>query len=947
VVGPDASGSSSEQWSRIESLLGRVLDLPPERRTAHLDAACAGDPALRRQLAALVEAAERPGRLDRAAAFVHEWLAHLDTSNVQPGSAIGPYVVVHQIGAGGMGEVYRARDTRLDRDVAIKVLTPAASGEERARRRLEREARTIASLSHPNIVALYDVGEHEGVLYMVTELLSGQTLREALRHGPLDEAQVIDVGIQAARGLAAAHARRVVHRDLKPENLFLTSEGTVKILDFGLAKPSVPVAEGTVTAPHAIVGTISYMSPEQIGGDAVDERSDLFSLGAVLFEAVTGEPAFQGRSRTEIASAILAPAPPLLESSQLSPGTAQVITRCLTKSPAGRYQSAADLAFTLQLLASDASHPRIPAPDREQPRRGVRWNHAAVLAVTAAVATALLILLRPEPPFSSPVSMQQLTFQNGRLGLARFAPDGDVIVYGASWDGAPFRLFTTRAGGSESRPLDLPPADLLAISRRGDLAISMNRPAHDGFEPDGRLAVVPLSGGAPRELYEHVVGADFGPDGELAALAIRDGEAARLEFPVGTVVHRARVVLQPRISPDGQRVCFFAGPAYGTLMVAERGRPARQLGDDLGRGGNCVWGADGRDIWVSASDVVRPGESGGTTHAGLAAVDLSGRRRVVNAFSQHVEVLDVAPDGRMLINTTTLRHSVQGALRGGGRDIDLSAFDAMRLGHLRADGEAVALWDNSAGSGRDLVFLRTMRGLPPVRLGRGRPLAITPDGASIAVLHDPVDDTNAFHRTVVLTPTGPGSARKLDLPVEVKQAVSNALGRRDLTARNADFSADGSRLLIPAGRTPGQSARVFVHDLHEGWTTPVTPEGVTGPAVLSPDGRRVVVKEGRSLVAYSVNGGFVQPLPGPAEPGVPARWSADGHFIFVLEYAGTAARLVRRRVSTGTREVLREIRAPDPAGLMFFDTWVSADGQTHAYGTSQSSGTLFLVKGLR
>jgi eukaryotic-like serine/threonine-protein kinase len=937
--------SSSERWSRIEALLGHVLDLPPEERTAHLDEVCAGDPILHQQLAALVDASEHPGRFDRASALVNEWLAHLDGPAIEAGSAIGPYIVAERIGAGGMGEVYRARDTRLGRDVAIKVLTPAAAGEERARRRLEREARTVASLSHPNIVALYDVGEFDGLLYMVTELLDGETLRETVRRGPIPEETLIEIGIQTARGLAAAHLRHVVHRDLKPENLFLTRDRTVKILDFGVAKPSVPAVEGTDTAPHAVAGTINYMSPEQIGGDPVDERSDLFSLGAVLYEAATGEPAFAGHSRTETARAILAASPPALDPARLSPGVTQIITRCLSKAPEGRYQSAADLAFTLQVLSGRSQ--TIRRTTTWKPRRTIRWTHAAALATAAAAATALVLSLWPDTRFSSPVSMQQLTFQNGRLGLARFAPDGDVIVYGASWDGAPFRVFTTRTGASESRVLDLPPADLLAISRRGDLAISVARPGVDGFEPDGRLAVVPLSGGAPRELYEHVVGADFGPDGELAALAVREGDVARLEFPVGTVVHRARLVLQPRVSADGQRVCFFAGRAYGTLMVAERGQPARQLAADLGRGGNCVWSADGREMWVSASNVVRPGESGGTTHATLAAIDLRGRRRAVNAFSQHVEVLDVAPDGRMLINTSTLRYAVHGSPGAGNRDMDLSAFEATRIGHLRADGQAVALWDNGAGAGRDLVFVRAMRESRPVRLGQGRPLAITPDGASIAVLHDPVDATNTFHRTVVMTPTGPGSARTLPLPVEVKQSVSNPLGREDPSTRTADFSADGGRLLIPSGRAPGRPPRLFVHDLREGWTKPITPENVTGPAVLSPDGRRVVVKEGESLIAYPVDEGARQALAGPAEPGVPVRWSADGHWIFVIEDSGAATRLVQRNVNTGTREFLREIRVPDPAGLMSLDTWVAADGRTYAYGTSRSVGALFLVEGLR
>ena len=328
------------------------------------------------------------------------------------------------------------------------------------------------------------------------------------------------------------------------------------------------------------------------------------------------------------------------------------------------------------------------------------------------------------------------------------------------------------------------------------------------------------------------------------------------------------------------------------------------------------------------------------------AVNLAGRRRSVNAFSQYVRVLDVAPDGRMLVATSSLRHTVHGAERAGAREVDLSTFDATFIGHLRSDGRALTLWDDST-AGRDSAFLRTMGGAPAVRLGDGLPFAMMPDGSSVAVLLDPSDAAATYHKTIVLLPTDTGSPRPLDVPIEVKQAVVNPLGREDLTARHADFSADGGRLLIPAGREPGRPPRVYVHDLHEGWTKAVTPEHVTGPAALSPDGQRVAVKEGTTLMVYTVDDAMGQPMPGPVEPGMPARWSADGRFIFVLEDEGAAVRVVRRDVSTGGREFLHEVRLPDPAGAMRFDVRVAADGQAYAYAASRSAGTLFLVEGLR
>ena len=287
-------------WPRIEALLAAALDLPPEARESFLDSACAEDPVLRAEVAALVTASEQPGLVDTPVAALTGLLAELDPTTLllEPGTRLGPYVIVAQLGAGGMGQVYRARDTRLDRDVAIKIVAPHLQRDATSRQRLEREARVIASLTHPNILAIFDIGDHDGVLYVVTELLTGRTLREMLQSGRLEEHAVVDIGAQVARGLGAAHSRHVVHRDLKPENLFVTQEGVVKILDFGLAKPHQIDANRktvSITLPHMVLGTIGYMSPEQITGDTIDVRSDLFSLGAVMYEAATGVPSADQR----------------------------------------------------------------------------------------------------------------------------------------------------------------------------------------------------------------------------------------------------------------------------------------------------------------------------------------------------------------------------------------------------------------------------------------------------------------------------------------------------------------------------------------------------------------------------------------------------------------------------------------------------------------------------
>src|SRR6266568_1829278 len=267
------------------------------------------------------------------------------------GSRLGPYEIVSTLGAGGMGEVYRAKDPRIGREVAIKILPDLWSRDRNRLRRFEQEARAAGGLNHPALLTIYDVGEQEGTPFLVSELLEGETLRRRLHGGPLSPRRAIEYAIQIARGLAAAHGKGVVHRDIKPENLFITKDGRVKVLDFGLAKLETPTTSKEMTAPGAVMGTAGYMSPEQVRGEEVDQRSDIFSLGTVLYECLAGEAPFRHDSAIATTNAILAEDPPDI---QVSPGLERVVSRCLEKHREARFQSAADLAFHLEDL-SDVS----------------------------------------------------------------------------------------------------------------------------------------------------------------------------------------------------------------------------------------------------------------------------------------------------------------------------------------------------------------------------------------------------------------------------------------------------------------------------------------------------------------------------------------------------------------------------------------------------------------
>ncbi len=347
-------------------------------------------------------------------------------TGLQAGVRLGPYEILEPIGAGGMGEVYRARDDRLKREVAIKVLSASFLADPDRLRRFEREAQSASALNHPNIIAVHDVGSHDGSPYIVSELLEGQTLRERLNAGPLPSRKAMEYAAQIARGLSAAHAKGIVHRDLKPENVFLTREEHVKILDFGVASSRPPQAgaraQTSLTQPGVILGTLSYMSPEQVKGQAVDARSDIFSFGAILYEMLTGNQAFRLDSAAETMSAILKEEPPdLSESGQSIPtGLEQIVRRCLEKDPQNRFQSASEIAFKL----SEPSAPVVSGASRSAaPPAGKRRLAVGAAAVAmAALAVAGVFLVRHSRRNASPRRIAVLPFENlGAPGDEYFA----------------------------------------------------------------------------------------------------------------------------------------------------------------------------------------------------------------------------------------------------------------------------------------------------------------------------------------------------------------------------------------------------------------------------------------------------------------------------------------------------------------------------------------------
>jgi hypothetical protein len=507
---------------------------------------------------------------------------------LEAGTRLGPYEVLALLGAGGMGEVYRARDTRLSREVAIKVLPSELAADQERLKRFEKEARSASSLNHPSIVTIYEIGQADSVSYFVMELVEGRTLRELLLSGPLPIKKLLQIGTQVADGLARAHEAGIVHRDLKPENVMVTKDGLAKILDFGLAKLAYAGPGSgdetnrqteTATTPGIVMGTVAYMSPEQASGHAVDFRSDQFSFGSILYEMATGKRAFQGGTAVDTLSAILHEDPkPVAEINPEAPAPLRwVVERCLAKDPEDRYGTTKDLARELATLrdhlpeAANMSGPSLARDRRRRTRAIAAVVAAALLAALAVGVQAGRRIAKPSPPF-----FKRLTFQRGNVVTARFTGDGQTIVYGATWNGNPWRVFATRREGSESTSLPLPDSFFQGVSRSGELAITLvdsTRP--QAMAIGGTLARIPISGGTPREVLDDVQLADWASDGSSLLVVRNMGGKSRLEFPIGKVLYETDGAIRyPRVSPGGDLAAFVdspsAGDDAGSVAVVDR-----------------------------------------------------------------------------------------------------------------------------------------------------------------------------------------------------------------------------------------------------------------------------------------------------------------------------------------------------------------------------------------
>jgi Tol biopolymer transport system component len=957
-----------DRYRHINALADAAMDLPTGQRSAFLDSACSGDRELRDQVTRLIEAHSSDDDFLESSLLetLAKDMAATPLYNDLTGRQIHHYKVISRLGAGGIGEVWLARDIQLTREVAIKLLSPQCAGDPYHVRRFRLEARAASTLNHPNIVTIYEIGKADGVDFIAQEFVPGETLRQRLKNGPVDVAQALDIGSQAAAALATAHAAGIVHRDIKPENIMLRPDGLVKVLDFGLAQfvERSPAGRGdTVSLPGVVLGTVRYMSPEQARGLPVDTRTDIFSLGVVLYETLAGTPPFSGPTPTDVLAAILHQDPPPLTgpSAAVAPDLERIVYRCLEKDAARRYESAAELRRDLRKLAATDT----PSDASATPARGMgplpggfdRWRRkrwavpmSAALAGAALVAAAAALFVSnrklPDAPFNTMTITRVAT--RGESTGAAISPDGKYVAYVLRDEGGESIWTTQLATGSDVRVIAAEPGEHVGIKFAPDgsylyYRLNINTGAHNLYR-------VPAIGGVPVKVMEDVPGSfAFSPDGKRLALIRID--SARMEASLivanvdGSETHLVRRKGRPEYysrngiawSPDGTAIACFAGNATGYSAQAFRlvsvrvadGAESPLSPEPWAWVDSVVWSADG----VLAVDASR--ERSDAYQIWLVAVSRSGITRVTNDLSNYRRVT-LSGDGKTL-----------GALQTR-REIDLwvatvgASEQAARLASENVHGLNSLVW----GPNGQIIFIALSgpsRNIWTVDAGGGaqRRLSAGPsDKQEVALTRD---------GRYVLFSSG-GSIWRMDL------AGSNPV---QLTHGSWDVhptSSADSRFVVYASFRNWSPAiwgkpALWRAPIDGGPPAPVTEEAASFPQV-SPDGSKIACDyypgpspeySASPLAVFSaVDGHRLQVFENISLGDNPVAWTPDGQALIYKVRTNRVANLWQKPLAGGPPVPITNFRTHD-----LFDFAFSADFKRVALARGKETSDLVLISGFR
>ena len=869
------------------------------------------------------------------------------------GTNLGPYQIVAKLGEGGMGEVYRARDPRLDREVAIKVLPAGLATDAVSLARFEREAMSVAKLSHPNILAIHEFGRHEGIVFVVTELLTGETLRARLERGPLPARRALAYAVQIARGIAAAHARGIIHRDLKPDNVMITAEDQVRILDFGLAKridmPDTDMTRtGAATSAGTVLGTFGYMAPEQVRGLPLDHRADIFAFGAMLYEMLSGERAFAGVTAADTMTAVLTKDPPDLDMARLaiSPGLDRVVRRCLEKAADLRFQSANDLAFALETLVSPTSagaadmRPLPAPPPRGARTRWLPWGVAMLASLAAAAAWWTRSAAdAPEPRWST---FTRVTERAGEETAPTLSPDGNTVAYAARMNGT-WGIYSQRVGGRNATlVVDDPQRDEAgpAFSPDGSYI------AFHKSDSAGGIFVAGATGESVRRLTDAGFDPSWSPDGRQIAFAgeeVFDPASRQLDsalFVVDVTGGAPRKLIeadavQPAWSPSGARITYWSnvGGQRDIYTIPSGGGTPVAVTKDPAIDWSPVWSPDGRFIYFSS-------DRGGAMNLWRIAVDQSSGQvlgtpePVSTGVQASASLPRFSKSGSRLAFKSRVASINPVAIpfdpltTRAGTPVLLDTQNNFRIpSDVSSDGQQIAFY--SIGELQEDLFIGPARGAmrrvtdDPAR---DRAPVFTPDGRSL-VFYSNRDGVWAGW----IVGIDGGGLRKIAAP-----PAGLVYPQISPTGDTIAFTGNSGRAVYtaPLGSTPGDAAELpgtvtnGLYFFPSGWS----PDGarLTGPLVSDgghPSGVGVYDLGSHTTTAISGDQAYA------------AKWLADGRRIAYFTDNGRALVVVDR--VTKKRTVV-DVQLPAPStGEMFA---ISPDNRTIYYGAARAEADIWIVE---
>ncbi len=858
------------------------------------------------------------------------------------GTRVGSYEIVAPVGAGGMGEVYRARDTRLKRDVAIKVLPADFAADPERLGRFEREAHLLASLNHAHIASIYGLEDAAGNPALVMELVEGETLADLIARGPVPVREALGIARQIADALEYAHERGIVHRDLKPANVVVSRDGQVKVLDFGLAKAITGEGGGssasdathspTLTSPATragvILGTAAYMAPEQARGKDVDRRADVWAFGVVLFEMLSGGRLFEGETISDTIAAILTQTPPFDRLPADTPrAVRRLLERCLDRDPKQRLRDIGEARVALDRAIAggdDATAPEAATAVPSVRRTGSRlpWIVAG-LAVVGAVAAVSLMHGRRVPAVE-PVKFVEKTFSNQTIYGARFAPDGQAILFSAAQTGNTPYLYSLRPEYTEPVRVSDEPLQLLSVSSTGEMAVLTHPKWFAHRLCRGTLARMPIGGGAPREVMNDVFQAAWAPDGKQLAIIRAEAGMVRLEYPPGTVLFETSgYVSDLAFSPHGDRIAYFEHPVRfddrGLIAVVDLHGKRTVLSEGYWGEEGIAWAPSGDDVYFSAGT--------GYSDFSVYAADMKGNVRVALQSAGGVVIHDVAPGGDWLVTRDDLTRLIRARAPGETTERNLSWQDFSNVSAISRDGRTLLFGAEGMSAGANyLTCMRGTAGSPVVVLGEGLATDLSPDGqwAAAIILPD----------RLVLYPTGAGQTREMERGPIVSYS-------------NARWFPDGKRLLITAAEK-GAVMRSYVQDVAGGPPKAIMSDGVRA-GYPTPDGHRALVwmSDGAWNLVDLTGDAKPVPVPGIGPDENVDGWSPDGRGVLVHDSAQVPAEITRVDLATGSRTLALTINPSDAGVLSVSVVSFSRDETAYAYDFLRYISHLYHVRGAR